>query len=293
MSERQKMLLIINPVAGKLRTQSADIPGFFPAYDVEVYYTKDGASTELFVEKCAASFDLVVCAGGDGTLNRVINGLMRLSHRPPLGYIPCGTTNDFAASLGISRDISRAADTICKGRIQKIDIGSFGNRFFTYVASFGAFTESSYKAPQENKNRLGHMAYIFEAVRDLPNIRPCRLHVETEYTSFSGEYVFGAISNSTSLGGMLRLSPDSVLYDDGLFEVMLISMPHTALDLQQIIFSLVRRNYHPDYVTFFKTNHVVFSMDEIFPWSLDGEFEPGDHVVHIENNRRAISLFLP
>ncbi len=292
MPVQKKLLLIINPVAGKMRAQSFDMPAFFPQFEVTTYQTQDGASTEAFVEAQGSSYDLVVCAGGDGTLNRVINGLMRLKQRPPLGYIPCGTTNDFAASLGIPRDIPRAAEAISAGTPTPIDIGSFGGRHFTYVASFGAFTESSYKAPQENKNRLGHMAYIFEAMRDLPNIRPCRVTVEADHGVFQGNYVFGAVSNATSLGGMLRLAPDAVSYNDGLFEVMLISMPRTAADLQQIVFSLIRRQYNPEQITFFKTNHILFSMDQIFPWSLDGEYESGGNIVEIKNNPRAITLLL-
>jgi len=292
MPVQKKLLLIINPVAGKMRAQSFDIPAFFPQFEVTVYQTQDGASTETFVESQAFLYDLVVCAGGDGTLNRVINGLMRLKKRPLLGYIPCGTTNDFATSLGIPRDIPRAAEAICAGKPTPIDIGSFGRRHFTYVASFGAFTESSYKAPQENKNRLGHMAYIFEAMRDLPNIRPCRVTVEADHGTFQGDYVFGAVSNATSLGGMLRLSSDAVSYNDGLFEVMLISMPRTAADFQQIVFSLIRRQYNPEQITFFKTNHILFSMDQIFPWSLDGEYESGGNIVEIKNNPRAITLLL-
>ncbi len=287
-----KMLLIINPIAGKMRARNFDIPGFFPEHQVTVYYTKDGASTEMYVESHAAAHDIVVCAGGDGTLNRVVNGLMRVPLRPPLGYIPCGTTNDFATGLGIPKEIPRAAEAIRKGTPTAIDIGSFGNRYFTYVASFGAFTESSYKAPQENKNRMGHMAYIFEAMRDLPHIRPCHVKVETDTADFQGDYVFGAVSNSTSLGGMLRLSPSEISYNDGLFEVMLIAMPRTAADLQQIIFSLMRRQYNPELISFFKTNHILFSMDQIFPWSLDGEYESGANIVEIQNNPRAITMQL-
>ncbi len=289
---KKKMLLVLNPVAGKARAGNVDIPALFSQYTISVYCTKDGETTEAYVAANAADFDLVVCAGGDGTLNRVINGIMCLESRPPIGYLPCGTTNDFAASLGIPRDIETAAKVIQSGTPRLIDIGSFGNRHFSYVASFGAFTDSSYKAPQENKNRLGHMAYIFEAMRDIPNIRPCHVTVEADSATFSGDYVFGAVSNSTSLGGMLRLSPEDVSYSDGLFEVMLIRMPHSPLDFQQIFFSLLRRQYNPEYITFFKMRHAIFTMDQIFPWSLDGEYESGGNVIEIQNNPRAISLLL-
>ncbi len=292
MSSAGKLLLIINPIAGKMRAKTADIPALFPEYDVTVYYTKDGKSTEEYVAAQAPLYDLLVCAGGDGTLNRVANGLMSAPTRPPLGYIPCGTTNDFATGLGIPKDIEKAAASIRKGSPFPIDIGAFGDRHFTYVASFGAFSESSYKASQDAKNRIGHMAYVFEAVRDLPNIRPCRMTVESEQGILKGEYVFGAVSNSTSLGGMVRLSPEEISYNDGLFEVMLISMPKNVLDLQNIIFSLVRKQYNSDLITFFKAGHLTFSMDQIFPWSLDGEFEKGANLVEIRNKPRALIMQL-
>ncbi len=292
MSFAGKLLLIINPIAGKMRATSADIPSLFSEYDVTVYYTKDGKSTEDYVTTKAPLYDLLVCAGGDGTLNRVVNGLMRATCRPPLGYIPCGTTNDFATGLGIPKDIGKAAEAIRNGAPFPIDIGSFGNRHFTYVASFGAFSDSSYKASQDIKNRIGHMAYVFEAVRELPNIRPCRMTVESEKGTLQGEYVFGAVSNSTSLGGMVHLSPEDISFDDGLFEVMLISMPKNVLDLQQIIFSLVRKQYHSDLITYFKAGHLTFAMDQIFPWSLDGEFEKGANLVEIRNNPKAITMQL-
>ncbi len=289
---RKKMLLIVNPIAGKMRAQSFDFPAFFPEHEVTLYYTKDGISTEKYVESHAPAYDTIVCAGGDGTLNHVINGLMQLKTRPPLGYIPCGTTNDFATGLGIPRDIPRAAAAISNGKPMSLDIGSFGSRHFTYVASFGAFTDSSYKAPQESKNKIGHMAYIFEAMRDIANIRPCTLTVETDNGTYHGDYVFGAVSNATSLGGMLRLSEKDVQYDDGLFEVMLISMPRSAFDFQQVVFSLLRRQYNPDYITFFKMRHAIFSMDQMIPWSLDGEYESGGNIIEIQNNPRAITLLL-
>ncbi len=287
-----KLLLVINPIAGKMRAKSVNFPALFPGYDTTVYFTKDGISTEKYVAENAGKYDLLVCAGGDGTLNRVVNGLMHASPKPPLGYIPCGTTNDFATSLGIPKEIDKAAAAILQGRPVPIDVGSFGKRHFTYVASFGAFSDSSYKASQDAKNRIGHMAYVFEAVKDLPNIRPCRMTVETENGILKGEYIFGAVSNTTSLGGIMRLSPEDISYDDGLFEVMLISMPRNAMDLQQIIFSLIRKQYHSDLITYFKSGHLLFSMDQIFPWSLDGEYEEGGNIVEIKNRPKAIMMQL-
>jgi len=291
-SLRKKILLVLNPIAGKMRAHNYDIPSLFSTHTLTTYYTTDGASTELYVASCASLYDTVICAGGDGTLHHVVNGLMRLENPPTLGFIPCGTTNDFAVSLGIPRDIHDAAALIEKDRAIPVDIGSFGNRFFVYVASFGAFTESSYKAPQESKNRIGRMAYLFEAMREFPRIRPCTLSVETDVGSFRGDYVFGAVSNATTLGGFLRLSPADIAYDDGLFEVMLITMPRSVMDFQQIIFSLLRRQYNPEYITYIKTKRALFSMEQGVPWSLDGEYDSGSNTVDIQIHPKAIRLHL-
>lgn len=284
------MLLIINPVSGKMKTKAFCLPSLFPTYRVTEYYTKDGLSTEEYVKENAENFDTVVCAGGDGTLNHVINGLMRLPAPPPLGYLPAGTTNDFASALGVPRDIPRAAEAILQGVPRPLDIGSFNHRYFSYVASFGVFTNSSYNAPQQNKNRLGHFAYVIEALRDFSGLTPRRMTFETEDEIIRGDFIFGAIANSTSLGGLLRLPARDVSYHDGLFEVLLIPMPRTATELQQIVFSLVRQQYNPDYVRFFKTRRLTISMETVTPWSLDGEFESGARRIEIVNHARAISL---
>ena len=290
MSPASSMLLIINPVAGKMRAKSYCLPALFPTWRVTEYYTKDGILTEEYVKENAAFFDALVCVGGDGTLNRVINGLMRVKNPPPLGYLPAGTTNDFAAALGIPRDIPSAAEAILHGTPQSIDIGSFNNRFFSYVASFGLFTNSSYNAPQQAKNRLGHLAYVLEALRDFSGLAPHRLTLETEDDTISGNFIFGAVSNSTSLGGLLRLPARDVSYHDGLFEVLLIPMPKSAQDLQQIVFSLVRQQYDPDYIRFFKTRRIRIRTETALSWSLDGEFEPGAKRIEIQNHHGAISI---
>lgn len=290
MSSSRRMLLVVNPVSGKMKAKAYCLPSFFPTYRVTEYKTKDGLSTEEYVKENAALYDLVVCAGGDGTLNRVISGLMYHKSPPPLGYLPAGTTNDFATALGIPREIPRAAEVILRGTPMPLDIGSFNRRYFSYSASFGAFTNSSYNAPQQNKNRFGHFAYVLEAMRDFSGLVPRRMTIETEDEAIRGDYIFGAVANSTSLGGLLRLPTRAVSYHDGLFEVLLIPMPRSATDLQQIVFSLVRQQYNPDYIRFFKARHLTISMETIIPWSLDGEYEPGARRIEIKNHSRAISL---
>lgn len=287
-----KILLIVNPIAGKMRVNNYDIPSLFSGCSLSTYYTTDSGATETYVAENAGGYDTVICAGGDGTLSQVINGLMRVESPPALGYIPCGTTNDFAVSLGVPRDIPEAVALIQKNHPVPVDVGSFNDRFFSYVASFGAFTESSYKAPQESKNKLGRMAYLFEAMREFPRIRPCSLSVETDAGTFRDDYVFGAVSNATTLGGLLHLSPADVAYDDGLFEVLLIKMPRSVADFQQIVFSLMRQQYNADFITYIKTKSARFTMEHPVPWSLDGEYASGSSTVDIQIHPKAIRLHL-
>lgn len=284
------MLLIINPVSGKMKTKAYCLPALFPSYRVTEYYTQDGLSTEEYVKNNAAGYDVLVCAGGDGTLSHVINGLMALQNPPPLGYLPAGTTNDFATALGIPREIPDAAEAILHGTPTPIDIGSFNNRYFAYVASFGVFTNSSYNAPQQNKNRLGHFAYVLEALRDFSGLTPKRMTVETEDDVIRGDFIFGAIANSTSLGGLLRLPARDVSYHDGLFELLLIPMPRTTTELQQIVFSLVRQQYHSDSIRFIKSRRLTITTETRIPWSLDGEYAPGAKRIEIKNHSKAISF---
>ncbi len=288
----KKLLLIINPIAGKMASRMYDIPAMFPSYMVSVYNTKDAESTISFVKKNAACFDILVCVGGDGTLNNVISGLMLSPQKPLLGYIPCGTTNDFATALGIPKEIPKAAQTIVNGTPVPLDIGSFNHRYFTYVASFGAFTESSYKAPQASKNKIGHMAYVLEAMRDLPNIRPYHMTINTASVAVSDNFVFGAITNTSSIGGMVKINAEKSSFHDGLFEVLLVRMPQNMIDLQRIITSLLRQQYNTEYITFLQTNQLTLTAETIVPWSLDGEYEPGAATIEIQNQRHAIQILL-
>ncbi len=292
MHSHKKLLLIINPIAGKMAARSYDISAMFPPYAVSTYYTINSESTISFVQKNAAFYDLLVCVGGDGTLNNVICGLMQCSKKPLLGYIPCGTTNDFASALGIPKEIPKAAEKILCGTPKMLDVGKFNQRHFTYVASFGAFTESSYKASQATKNRLGHMAYVLEAVRDLPNIRPSRMTVTTKEVTITDDFVFGAVTNTSSIGGLVKISADNSSINDGLFEVLLVRMPQNVIDLQRIVTSLFRQQYNAEYITFMQTDKITFTAESIVPWSLDGEYESGALTVEIENKPCAIQILL-
>lgn len=290
----KKLLLIINPVSGMrlapLYIQK--ICAVLAEGDWDVFTmltTKRGDATE-WAEKYGTDFDLVVACGGDGTFNEVVSGNLH-GAKKPLGYIPCGSTNDFAASIGLSSEVGAAAKAIADGHVHSIDAGSFGGRGFTYVASFGAFTRASYATSQGAKNVLGHLAYILQGGLEIKNIRPEYVSIEADGVTHEGDYLFGAISNSTSLGGVLSLSLELVDMNDGKFEVILIKVPENAVQLTRIIHAITTQQLDEcELIDFFPASHIVVNKNPPGGWSLDGEFEQGENGVEIENLHSAIQL---
>ena len=233
---KKRLLLIINPVAGKMQGRAAVFPlcdGFCrKGYEVTVFITAARGDAECVAAEKAGQHDLVVCCGGDGTLCEVINGLLRCERQVPLGYVPLGSTNDFASSLGLPRKYPQAVEAIAGGDEMKLDVGCFGgNRHFSYIASFGAFTAASYRAPQATKNAFGHFAYVLEGVKELAAIQPYTVRLETDEKTVEGQFLFGAVCNSTSVGGLVKLDPSQVDMSDGLFEIVLVRPPKNAADL--------------------------------------------------------------
>ena len=290
----KRLLLIVNPRAGKSKSLG-------PLYDaiarlsaggylVYVRETKGPGDATRFARDLGPDFDTVVCYGGDGTLNETISGLMQLERKPPLGYLPSGSTNDFAATLHIPAAPYLAADIIAQGSPIALDVGRHNERYFSYVASFGAFTRASYSATQAAKNALGHLAYIFEGMNDLDSLRPYRCRIEADGEVFEGEYIFGAVCNSTSLGGLMKLDPNHVQMDDGKFELLLLRMPKNAVELSGLIGSLTRMEYDAPGVIFRHVEHVTLTTDDIIPWSLDGEYAASQPKVEILNLHHAIEL---
>lgn len=292
----KKLLFIVNPAAGKRRSTAPlfdAIARFSQAgYLVRLFITTTGGDAYQAAAQAAHDYDLVVCAGGDGTLNEVISGLMTLDKRPDLGYLPHGSTNDFAASLRIPANPSLAASAIATGRGHHLDVGRHNDRYFSYVASFGAFTRASYSAPQAAKNALGHLAYILEGIGDLDSLHPYRAAVTADGEEFSGEFIFGAVCNSTSLGGLMKLDPSRVKMDDGEFELLLLRMPKSVLELNNLVSSLLRMKYDTPGVIFRHVKKVTLTTEDNVPWSLDGEYAASAPRVEIENLPGAINLML-
>lgn len=292
----KKLLFLVNPKAGRNKSRGPlfDAVSVFgqAGYLVRVHETTAAGDASRTAAAQGADYDLVVAVGGDGTLNETVSGLMQLEQPPLLGYLPQGSTNDFAASLHIPGDPAEAARAIVRHQVRTLDIGQWNQRNFVYVASFGAFTRSSYAAPQAAKNALGHFAYILEGMKDLSTLRPYPLHIEADGENLDGDYLFGAVSNSTSIGGLMKLDPARVVLDDGRFELLLIPNPKTAVGLQNLIFALLNQDYTSGGVVFRHVSHLHLETQEDLPWSLDGEYAPGVPAVDIVNRQAALRMLL-
>lgn len=274
----QRVLLMVNPMAGrqKIRNELIYVVDTLTKAGYEtIIYTTQGkdATRDLLAEK-DSQFDRVICCGGDGTFNEILSATMHWDKRPILGYIPAGTTNDFAAGLKLPSDIREAAVNIVRGTPHTVDAGLFNTSYFSYVASFGAFTETSYSTPQNFKNALGHLAYILEGIKEIPAFTPYTVCVEADGQIYKDSYIFGAVSNARSVGGILKISDSLVDLNDGVFEVMMIKMPKTLMDLSAIVTSLTSLNplkYDPSMFLFLQTKELKITFEQEMVWSLDGE----------------------
>lgn len=291
-----KAMVIINPRAGKMKSKSAlfDIAESLCAaeYEVTVKITaKNGDAAEFAKKAATEQYDLAVCCGGDGTFNETVSGIISSGKKLPIGYIPAGSTNDFARTLGIPTVPKKAAAAITGGSPTLIDAGKFGSdRFFTYIASFGIFTSASYMAPQSTKNVLGHLAYVLEGIRDIGVVKPYNVKATTKNTVYQGEYIFGAVTNSTSVGGMVKLGENLVDLNDGMFEVVLVKTPKDVAELSRIIIGLANSDLSDGMFEFFKAKEITFEMDEEISWSLDGEEATPGKKVKITNLKDAIEI---
>ena len=292
----KKNLIIMNPCSGKKKANKflTDIVDTFTkdGYMNTVLTTlKQGDGTD-YVKAYGGDYDLITCIGGDGTFNEVVAGLLENDIDVPIGYIPAGSTNDFASSLNLSSGIVKAAQDIVNGEIVPLDIGSFNGRKFSYIASFGAFTQTSYATSQNLKNMLGHLAYILEGAASITSIRPEHLKIEADGKVYEGDYIFGAISNSTSFGGILKINPEYVDMGDGKFELLLVKAPKNPIDLTEIIYMLSNQDYNSNMLTFINADKFKLHANEKMAWSLDGEYQEGSQDIIIENLHHAVGVII-
>lgn len=290
----KKLLFVINPKSGKgqIKNHLLHIINMFVknCYEVTVYTSQDILDAKRKVSSDGHKYDLIVCSGGDGTLNEVISGVMEQELNVPIGYIPAGSTNDFASSLHLPKNMKKAAEIIMKGKPFLCDVGLFNMRYFNYVAAFGAFTIVSYATSQHMKNVLGHQAYLLEAMKRFSSIKSSYMLFSCDEYRVEGEFIFGMITNSSSIGGFKNIISKSVSLDDGLFEVTLIEKPKNAIDMQEILSALIMLDAKSENVHEFKTSKLHISSPEEVAWVLDGEYGGTPNSITIENCKQALQI---
>ncbi len=297
--DKKKVLLIVNPCSGKNKSRNGtfDIVEKFSSanYDFDVRTTTCQGDATNIVKEHIGDNDLVVCCGGDGTFNETINGVMQLSRRVPIGYIPAGSTNDLAATIGLPSEIGAATDIILQGHTNRYDIGLFNNRFFSYIASFGAASALSYSTPQKLKNIFGHTAYVINGlvinlIPTLKSVLPVHARIEYDGGVFDDNFSFGSISNSTSVAGIFKFDSNKVRLDDGKFEVLLVRRVKHPLQAFGLLAKVKKMDYDGDKIIHFSTSNLVINFDEPQPWTLDGEFGGNHRDVRFSVLNRAIDV---
>ena len=296
----KRLLFIYNLHSGKglIRNHLADIIDTFnkAGYETVVYSTQERADATRLAKELGASYDLVVCSGGDGTLSEVLDGVMTIDEkrRPKIGYIPAGSTNDYAYSLGLPSQMKRCANVIAEEKFRAVDVGKFQeNSYFVYVAAFGAFTEVSYATPQHLKNLLGHQAYVLEGVKSLAALKPYKVKVTSNELQVEDSFVYGMVSNTESVGGMRGLAGTGVDLQDGLFEVTLIKEIKNPMEVQQLVTAFLSKNFEKcDVLYSFKTSKITFESEEAIKWTLDGEYGGEWKEMRLEVEPRAIEFII-
>jgi len=292
----KRVLFIVNPKSGRMKSRTTffDIINTMSKNDciVTVRITEEAGDACRFVrEGCESGlYDRVVCCGGDGTLNETVAGIHMSSSSIPLGYIPSGSTNDYARTLGISGDAVEAAQAAVSGENYLIDIGSIDGVCFNYIASFGAFTAVSYNASQSLKNNLGHMAYVLEGIKDLAKVKSVRASFRADSMVYEDDYIFGAVVNSTSIGGILKLDETLVSLNDGVFEVCLVKKPKNPADMLKIVKGLMNSDFSAECFDFFRASSLDISVPDKLAWSLDGEKYISGESVRIDVIHSAVSI---
>ncbi|MDD6346458.1 MAG: diacylglycerol kinase family lipid kinase [Lachnospiraceae bacterium] len=292
----KKIMLVYNPIAGRGQF-SQSLPAVIEiltkaGFRVEVWPTSSRGDATEKTALYGGEADIIVAAGGDGTLDEVIEGMYRGGIRRVMGYIPVGSTNDFAQSLKLSTNPIEAAHAIAGAEIAGVDVGCFNKDHFIYVAAFGAFTDVSYKTAQDMKNALGHLAYLLEASKELLSIKPLPMTIEADGRTVSGEFLYGMVTNSLSVGGIKNITGHAVALNDGLFEVTLIRNPKNLFELNEIIAALLTGKDDSPLLEFFKTDHIVFTAPEDTPWTLDGEYGGAMRRAEICVSRQALPLLI-
>ncbi|MDD3369325.1 MAG: YegS/Rv2252/BmrU family lipid kinase [Lachnospiraceae bacterium] len=295
--KQKKVLFVYNAKAGKaqIKNKLVDIIDIFvkAGYIVTAYPTQAKGDAVRAVRERESGYSLVVCSGGDGTLDEVVAGMMESGKRLPIGYIPAGSTNDFANSLKLPKTMQKAAMAVVEGKPFACDIGVMNRDYFVYVAAFGIFTDVSYETDQQMKNLLGHMAYLLEGMKRLPSIRSYHMKVSCAELEVEDDFLFGMITNSVSVGGFKSITGKNVTLDDGVFEVTLIKRPRTAMEINQLMTALVAGNLDQAVMHCFRTANLTITSEQPVAWTRDGEYGGEQTEVHITNLKKAVKIMIP
>ncbi len=289
----KRLLLIYNPTAGtgKVRAHLGEIVDCLAAQEFEVtlHPTRARGDATAFVRERATEFDRIVCAGGDGTLNEVVSGLLEVEGAPPLGYIPTGTTNDFSHTLELPTNLAEAAACAASGEVHSVDMGLFNGRPFVYIAAFGLFSDVSYTTPQAMKNSLGHLAYVLSGIPQLAAVNSYHMKVEYDGNTLEGDFLYGMVSDTISVGGLLSLNRNDVRINDGRMECLLVKVPQNILEINDIVFSLMQQEAGNNIVAF-QARNITFTCDAPVPWTLDGEYGGTVERAEIHALHRAVPM---
>ena len=294
----KKMLFVYNPKSGKgaVRSKIADILEIFTegGYDVLVHPTRAPGDAAKTVRKFAEQVDVVVCSGGDGTMDQVVMAVMETDPMKKVGYIPSGSTNDFANSLGLPKNILKSARGIIEGDMYSCDIGAFNKKYFVYVAAFGAFTHIAYDTDQNLKNTIGHFAYLAQAGMEVFKLPRYHIQADADGQLIEGDYTYGMITNSRFVGGIPNITGKAVDMDDGLFEITLVHMPANPLELTEIFTTLLSKDIlQSPLVEKYKASRIRISCEEKIDWTLDGEFGGSCKHADIRNLTKKLQIYRP
>ena len=295
MNDKKKILLIVNPCAGRDRGRaSVDeiIKLFNSEYEFDIHETTGRGDATEFAKNCAEDVDVIVCNGGDGTLNETLNGVMQLDRKVPVGYIPTGSTNDLATTLGIPTDVKAAVELIMTGETNTYDLGDFNGRYYEYIASFGAFTSSSYGTSQKMKNRLGHFAYLLDGFLHWGGIKAVPVHIEYDGGVIDDKIMLGAVFNSTSVSGILKFDPSEIKLNDGLFEVLMIKNIK-VIEAPKMLRKLLKKDYSDERILYAKTKNFRMTSEQGVPWTVDGEYggDPTETIISVAE--KAVEIISP
>ena len=292
----KRLLFVFNPRSGKgqIKNELFDIIDVFvkAGYEVVVHPTQGTMDACKCVKELAERMDLIVCSGGDGTLNEVVTAIEEVKVNVPVGYIPAGSTNDFANSLDIPKNMMNAAKNIIDGKLYSLDVGTFNDETFVYVAAFGMLSEVSYETNQNLKNILGHLAYILKGAQKIFDMKGHKVRIEANGNVYEDEYIHGMITNSYSVGGFQNITGTDIEMDDGLFEVTLIKKPKNVIELNEIIFTLLSAYDNSDMIDTFKTHRLEVFSEEPLAWTLDGEFGGEITYAKIKNKKQALDIVI-